>query len=178
MCVIACCLGLRVSEILGLQLGDIDWDNLEIKIERAVVLGVIGRVKTKKSKSRMPLDPDLANLLLNYKLSTKPDGTPSDWLFDNPETGRPWRPSHIQQKYIRPAGVAIGAGDGIGWHTFRHTFSTLLRANGADIKVQQELLRHADIRTTLDIYTQAVTEQKREAASKVVRMVLPKRDPA
>ncbi len=48
----------------------------------------------------------------------------------------------------------------------------MLRANGEDIKVQQELLRHADIRTTMNVYTQAVSEQKRQAHSKVVRMVL------
>ena len=62
--------------------------------------------------------------------------------------------------------------DGIGWHNFRHAYSTLLRELGADIKVQQELLRHADIRTTLNIYTQAVTAQKREANSKVVSMLV------
>jgi integrase len=49
----------------------------------------------------------------------------------------------------------------------------MLRQLGVDVKVQQELLRHADIRTTMNIYTQAVSEQKRTAHSKVVRMVLP-----
>jgi hypothetical protein len=47
---------------------------------------------------------------------------------------------------------------------------------GTDVKVQQELLRHADIRTTLNIYTTAVSEQKREAAGKVVRMILPRKE--
>jgi integrase len=42
-----------------------------------------------------------------------------------------------------------------------------------DVKVQQELLRHADIRTTLNVYTQGVPDDLREANSKVVRMVLP-----
>jgi site-specific recombinase XerD len=47
-----------------------------------------------------------------------------------------------------------------------------LRQFGVDLKVQQELLRHADIRTTMNVYTQAVSEQKRAAHSKVVQMVL------
>ena len=51
----------------------------------------------------------------------------------------------------------------MGWHTFRHTCATLLRASGADIKVAQELLRHASCRVTLDTYTQAITEHKRAA---------------
>jgi integrase len=57
--------------------------------------------------------------------------------------------------------------------TFRHSYSALLRSLAVDVKVQQELLRHADIRTTMNIYTQAVPEALREANSKVVRMVLP-----
>ena len=70
--------------------------------------------------------------------------------------------------------MAERAGIGkIGWHTFRHTYSTMLRSLGVDVKVQQELLRHADIQTTLNTYTQAVSEAKREGNSKVVRMVLP-----
>jgi integrase len=48
----------------------------------------------------------------------------------------------------------------------------MLRAIGTDVKVQQELLRHADIQTTMNVYTQAVSEAKREAVNKVVRMVL------
>jgi site-specific recombinase XerD len=64
-------------------------------------------------------------------------------------------------------------GNDVGWHTFRHTYSSLLRQLGVDVKVHQELLRHADIRTTMNVYTQAVSEQKRTAHSSVVRMVLP-----
>ena len=48
----------------------------------------------------------------------------------------------------------------------------MLRSAGTDIKVQQELLRHANIQTTMNIYTQAVSDQKRAANSKVVEMVL------
>ena len=44
---------------------------------------------------------------------------------------------------------------------------------GVDVKVQQELLRHADIRTTMNIYTQVVPQAMREAHGKVVEMLLP-----
>lgn len=99
---------------------------------------------------------------------------PEQWVFENPARGKPWRPSHIQSKWIRPAGLQVTGENGIGWHNFRHTFSSMLRELGTDIKVQQELLRHADVRTTLQIYTQAPSAQKREAVGKLVRMVLPK----
>jgi site-specific recombinase XerD len=73
---------------------------------------------------------------------------------------------------IRPTAVELGISSRIGWHTFRHSFSTLLRATGADIKVMQELMRHASTRVTLDTYTQAVTEQKRKAQTAVVPLLL------
>jgi hypothetical protein len=48
----------------------------------------------------------------------------------------------------------------------------MLRSAGTDIKVQQELVRHANIQTAMNVYTQAVSDQKRAANSKVVEMVL------
>src|SRR5271157_1048372 len=95
-----------------------------------------------------------------------------DWIFANPETGRPYWPGRIQENWFVPAAEKAGVGR-IGWHSFRHSHSTLLHALGVDLKVQQELLRHADIRTTMNIYTQAVPSALREANSKVVRLVLP-----
>ena len=59
----------------------------------------------------------------------------------------------------------------IGWHTLRHTYATLLKANEADVKVVQELLRHANSKTTLDLYAQALTPTKREAQGKVIQMM-------
>ena len=61
----------------------------------------------------------------------------------------------------------------IGWHTFRHTFGTILNANGENPKVIQELLRHATLKVTMDTYVQAVSDEKRNAQSKVVEMLLP-----
>ena len=49
---------------------------------------------------------------------------------------------------------ANGINKDIGWHTFRHSFGTLLKANGEDVKIVQKLLRHANSRITLDVYTQ------------------------
>jgi integrase len=80
----------------------------------------------------------------------------------------------VQQRHIGPAAERCGIGR-IGWHTFRHTFRSLLDETGAPIKVQQELMRHADIRTTMNIYGKTMEKSKREAHSKVVRLVLPLR---
>jgi len=63
----------------------------------------------------------------------------------------------------------------IGWHTFRRTYSTLLRATGAELKVIQ-LMRHSTIRVTLDTYTQAVTTEKRAAQTAVVSLLVNKKE--
>jgi integrase len=71
--------------------------------------------------------------------------------------------------------AAIRCGIGrIGWHSFRHYSGsrTLLDETGAPMKVQQELTRHADIRTAMNVCGKAMDAGKREAHGKVVRVVL------
>jgi hypothetical protein len=53
----------------------------------------------------------------------------------------------------------------------RHTYSTLLRSVGTEFKVMQELLRHSSFRSTLDVYTQAVTPAKHAAQAAVMSLV-------
>jgi site-specific recombinase XerD len=98
-----------------------------------------------------------------------------DLVFASPTMGgkQPYWPDNLMKRYIKPVARKAGITKNIGWHTFRHSFGTLLKANGEDIKTVQELLRHANSRITLDVYTQAVTSNKRAAQSKVVRMMVP-----
>lgn len=81
------------------------------------------------------------------------------------------RASPIQQDYIRPAGRKLELGD-IGWHTFRHTYRSWLDLVGTTIGVQQKLMRHAQLATTMNVYGNSMMESKREANSKVVQMAL------
>lgn len=57
----------------------------------------------------------------------------------------------------------------LGWHAFRHTNRSWLDASGAPIGVQQKLMQHAQISTTMNIYGNAMLECKREANSKVLQ---------
>jgi site-specific recombinase XerD len=77
----------------------------------------------------------------------------------------------ILRKYIRPKAQELGIEKKFGWHTFRHTYSTLLRSVGTEFKVMQELLRHSSLRSTLDVYTQAITPAKHAAQAAVVSLV-------
>jgi integrase len=72
--------------------------------------------------------------------------------------------------YIQPVVKRLGIKKRT-WHTFRRTYTTLLHANGEDVKVVQELLRHSSSRITMDIYAQAQMPAKRAAQQKVVEMV-------
>jgi len=68
--------------------------------------------------------------------------------------------------------LAAGRFSAIGWHTFRHTYRSWLDETGAPMKVQQELMRHASIQTTMNVYGRAMASSKREANGKIVEMVL------
>jgi integrase len=164
MVITIACLGLRVCELLGLRWGDIDFNNLTVKIQRSVVGGDVNPTKTEASESALPLDPDLAEAFLQHRARVVYSGD-SDYVFAGATGKPPWKDG-ILADHLKPAATKAGIGN-IGWHTFRHTYSTLLHSLGATPAVQKELLRHADIRTTLDVYTHAVSEEKREAASKV-----------
>ena len=59
-----------------------------------------------------------------------------------------------------------------GWHTFRPTYATVLRGNGEDVKVVQELLRHASFGTPMDGYTQALELPKRQAQEQLANLIM------
>lgn len=164
--------GLRMSELFGLKWKDIDFDANEISVVRSIVMQVTGPCKTEASQKPVPLDPCLAEALRVWRLHVRYSGS-EDWVFANPRMkGRhPYWGQEIMRKVIRPIAIQLGITKHIGWHTFRHTYSTLLRATRVDIKVMQELLRHASSRVTMDTYTQAVTSQKRKAQSGVIRLL-------
>ncbi len=166
--------GLRVSELLALRWRDVDFENLELNVTRSIWHQVIGDCKTEASAKPVPLDTYMAEDLLRWRRQSAYP-MPDDYIFAS-ETMRgkqPYWPDNLMKRHIRPVAKAIGIHKRIGWHTFRHTFGTLLKANGEDVKTVQELLRHANSRITLEVYTQATTSNKRAAQSKVVRMMVP-----
>ena len=83
-------------------------------------------------------------------------------------------PQNVICDYIQPASERAKIGKVIGWHTSRHSYTSLLKSNGEDVKVVQELLGHANS-MTMDVYAQALTLAKRQAQDKVVMMIVPER---
>ena len=165
--------GLRMSELFALKWGDVHFDRHDISVIRSIVMQVVGPCKTEASQRPIPMDGLLAEALEVWRAQSRYRAE-SDWVFASVKSrGRwPYWGQPIMRKTIRPVAIKLGISCRLGWHTFRHTYSTLLRATGADIKVMQELLRHASARVTLDTYTQAITDKKRRAQKKVVRLLV------
>jgi integrase len=168
--------GLRRGELIGLKWSDIDFENLQINVTRSVVHQVVGNCKTEASQKPVPLESSVGEDLWLWKQSS-PYNRPNDWVFASPWTKgkQPLWPDSLLKRWIQPAAKRVGITKRVGWHTFRHTYSTLLRANGEDVKVVQELLRHANSKITMDVYTQALSPAKREAQGRVASIIFPKK---
>ena len=142
--------GLRVSEVWGVNLGDINLDSRELR--------VIG----KGSKQRVVLIGDAArNALALYMRDVRPkleSQSSGNALFLNRFGGRLSQRS-IQTK-VRRYAAKVGLGTGVHTHTLRHSFATHLLEGGADLRVVQELLGHASPATT-QIYTHVTGAEAR-----------------
>jgi integrase len=165
--------GLRISECLALKWSDVDWLNSTIQIARGIVRQRVGPVKTSESERIMSVDTNLLTLLKTWKQITQ-FSAEDDWMFASPaKIGRqPISYPHVWLCFRSAADSACVPH--FGTHSLRHTYRSWLDAVGTAIAVQQKLMRHADIRTTMNLYGDVVTGEMREAHSKIVRMALPR----
>jgi integrase len=167
---------LRISEILALQWRDIDVENQCIYVRRAYVYGRFGKPKSKASKRPVPLHPLLAAHLLNWRRET-PYRKEEDLVFPSFKLKgtKPPRANMLLSDHLRPAAMKVGVvapPRAFGFHTFRRTLASVLVANNYDPKLVQELLRHSNIKTTLDVYAQAITPAKLEAQGTFLSQLL------
>jgi integrase len=168
--------GLRRSELFALKWKDVDFHAKQIHVTRSIVQNVVGLCKTESSQKPVPAHNDLVEALREWHGQT-PYQSSESWVFASPvNQGRwPYLAQQVMRHHILPVARKLGITKRIGWHTFRHTYSTLLRSTGAELKIMQELLRHSTIRVTLDTYTQAVTAEKRTAQAAVVALLFPEK---
>jgi integrase len=76
-------------------------------------------------------------------------------------------------KHLQPAARKAGISGQVGFHTLRRSLASALVANGNDPKLVQELLRHSNVQTTLNIYARAMSPAKLEAQGWVLQQLLP-----
>jgi len=162
--------GLRRGELIALRWSDIDFDNHLVTVTHSVWHSIEGNTKTEASRRPVPL-PSLVVEQLQCWRSESVYRSERDYLFPSvlKKGTQPVQPEMILRRHIRPALQRLGVEKKIAWHSFRHGLATLLRQTGADVKTAQELLRHANSRITLDIYQQAVPEERRAAQAVAFR---------
>ena len=130
-------------------------------------------MQTEASRKPVLMDEYISEVLIAWRQESTYTA-PGDWVWASPQMHgkQPLWLSTIMRYYIQPAAERAGIKNKIGWHTFRHTFSTLIKSLGVDAKVVQELLRHASFKTTMDDYTQALEEPKRQAQTQLANLIM------
>jgi integrase/recombinase XerD len=143
--------GLRASEAIGLELGDVD---LEERVLRA---------RGKGSKERIvPIGQAALGALRIYLERGRPGlvkDQPEPYLFVNFRGGRLTRQGLY--KIVRRHATTAGLADRMSPHTLRHTFATHLLAGGCDLRSVQEMLGHADVSTT-QLYTHLSSDRLKD----------------
>lgn len=170
MVVLAMCLGLRVSEILGLRWEDVDLEHGRLQVRRSVVGGRVEPTKTEASEDELPLHPQLIEILREWK---EAEPSVEGWLFGNIDTGKPYHADTMRQRHLNKAAADPEIGlPKIGWHAFRHTYRANLSESGLPLEVQQKLMRHADIAMTTKYGRSSMLNVTRPANAKIVEMVM------
>ncbi len=165
--------GMRRSELLALQWGDVDLDLGQVFVTRTLHhlrdgSTVFRTPKTAKGRRLIALPPSASLMLREHREKQEIDrlflgqsSQNSDLVFSRPG-GEPLLPdtvTHTWIKLVRRVGLT-----GVRFHDARHTHATLLLKQGIHPKVVQERLGHATIATTLDIYSHVLPGLQEAAA--------------
>lgn len=140
--------GLRVSEVTALKVADLDIDKLVVHIKNAK-----GR-KDRISVLPKKLQNDLRNIIAGKNAD--------DFIFDSNRGGKLTTTS--LQKMFHKSLTKTNIKKPATFHSLRHSFATHLLENGTDVRYVQELLGHANIRTT-QIYTQVANPKLKNIKS-------------
>jgi integrase len=174
MVFVAAVTGLRVSELIGLRWQDCHFDKGEIRLTRGIVRQRETKMKTEASRKPVPMDSGLADTLKGWRAQCAYN-QPRDYIVASMEMdgNQPLWPNSALEKHVRPAAIRAAIRKRIGWHTLRHTFGTLVSANGADVATTQSLMRHSNVSVTMDRYVQAITTAKRQAQRGILDLLDP-----
>ncbi|MDE6955122.1 MAG: site-specific integrase [Oscillospiraceae bacterium] len=157
--------GLRRGELLALLWTDLDVENMTISVTKQVnrINGElkVSQPKTSNSIRTIPIPKQAVDLLM-LEHEKHPD---NPYMFPSPKTGTMYDPDsfrHTHEKILAAAGI-----EHIRFHDLRHTFATLSLQNGVDVKTLSNTLGHYSAGFTLDTYTHATQQMKREAADTI-----------
>jgi integrase len=160
--------GLRIGEILGLKVSDLDLENRFFNIQRNIYRGQIQNTpKTPAGERWVPIASVLLSVLQRW-VKVRPNG--SDWLFPS-NAGTVQYERNLLRRELWPLCDQLGIAR-FGWHSLRHTFSTYGGNSGVRLPVLQYLLGHASPETTM-IYTHPLAEAQRRAVEQMASILFP-----
>jgi len=164
--------GLRRGEVLGLSWRDVDMEEGVIRIRQQLLRASgrlqLGPVKTAAGRRELPL-LGVARDVLTAQADMQVIGAQQDWtqheLVFTTSSGRPIEPRNLGRSFER---ITEAAGlRPIRLHDLRHTTATLLKNLGVPPRDTMEILGHARIAVTMEIYTAADDGSRREAIGKL-----------
>ncbi len=159
---------MRESEVLGLQWGDVDFNQGQIFVRRTLQGGKFYNPKTKTSYRRIDIDPQLITELKKWKLRC-PKGE-LDLVFPNSEGG-PLDGLYMLKRIFYPA-LSRAKVAKVRFHDLRHTNASLRIEAGQNPKYIQEQLGHSSIQVTMDIYGHLLRSSDQDAAIKLRQVIL------
>jgi integrase len=167
---LAAATGMRTSECLGLQWGDIDWDAKKICMNRTWRYGQTGEGKTEESRRPIEIGDRMTEFLREWHRETCYAGS-TDWVFASsklsgarPISGGQFVKDHLRPLFVKHGLIDVAYKGRAGLHAFRHSLATvLITEENVDPKTAQGILRHATSAITMDIYTHAQNAAKRAA---------------
>lgn len=161
--------GMRISEVLGLKKSDINFKNRLINIDRRVEyhgikaskIETVNKLKTKSARAQIPLAKPLEEILVKWF-----EVNPHEIIVAN------IKGAHIAPQALSARIYKISKDTGLigfHFHCLRHNFTSNLIMSGALPSVVKELVRHSDIKTTLDIYTHIKKDKQFESIDEIFK---------
>lgn len=156
--------GLRRGEVFALRWSDVDLEARALTVRQAVYEGVFDTPKTEAGVRTVPLSAAAVGLVHAWRARVR--RTEPDALLFATWSGKPIAPNNVLRRWIVPACTRLGL-QRATWLTFRRTWASWAHERGVPAKVMAQVLGHARVDTTLNVYTQVVEGAVRTAVETV-----------
>lgn len=161
--------GMRINEVLGLRVEDVDFENRVIHVTKSAYNGKLGTPKSVASAADIPLPAVLAKELRKHLKSKHFRENPLGVLFANRHL-RPYSDNKLREKHLRPLLKSLDM-KAVGFHAIRHGVASELINSGTPITAVRDQMRHSDVRVTLGIYGHVIGNTQRKAVEGLSRFI-------